>query len=290
MHTTASTRIGSVCSRFIAAVALLAATTTSAAAQTWPNCPLVQPQDEEEALAIQAALLKHVCPVRQEDGRVSAVGTGPADYVPAEPDETLNPSAGDTANDNSMPGDDSQPANAASCSALACGGALNGSISLTQRLTSVSPGYDAGETTVVDIKLDSGRASAHVVDNKHETTDTPAANGGCASFRHNTGSAVGDVQAGVNLSSPSESEYQIVISVPDDSIQPVTGTWDIETLNVGGCTAGRVSRAEQYPVNVKYTVTGQLDPGDPKHLKGTLDDTRSLVKTTVNWDLNLQGN
>jgi hypothetical protein len=154
-------------------------------------------------------------------------------------------------------------------------------------LTTVSPGYDAGEVTVIDIKLSDGKASAHVVDNKHETTDTPAANGGCASFRHNTGSAVGDVAASVNISSPSGSDYQVFISVPDNSVQPVMGTWDVETLNVGGCNAGRVSRMEQYPVSLTYTIHGGVDPGDPKHLKGTLDDTRSLVKTTVNWDLNL---
>jgi hypothetical protein len=87
----------------------------------------------------------------------------------------------------------------------------------------------------------------------------------------------------VNLA---DDEYQIVFNV-----SPVTGTWTVDTLNVGGCTAGRVSRAEPYPVTAAYTIQAKLNPDDPTHLKGTQPATgASPVKTSVTWDLSLEDN
>lgn len=161
-----------------------------------------------------------------------------------------------------------------------CGsGGWNGTINYTLTLSSASPGYDAGETTTIDIVLVNGQATANVIDTKHETSQTPPGPG-CPVSRHNTGSASGQVPATVNVV-PGGDEYQVFLSVPD-----VSGTWNIDTLNVGGCNAGRVNRSEPYTVGAVYTIRGRVDPNNPNHLKGT-SESGSFAKTKVTWELDL---
>jgi hypothetical protein len=163
-----------------------------------------------------------------------------------------------------------------------CGSGWSGSINFTETASSISPGYDAGSTTTVDITLVNGQASARLVDKRHETSESPGGVG-CPSFRHNTGSAASDGPIGVSVDVTADG-YRISFNVPT-----VTGKWQIETLNVGSCNAGRVSRVEQYRVDTGYTAQGKLDSDDPKQLKGSLTDTRTSQTTrTITWDLVLE--
>jgi hypothetical protein len=162
-----------------------------------------------------------------------------------------------------------------------CGsGGWNGKINYTQVLSSIEPDRNAGETTTIDVAIVNGQATATVVDKRHETSQTPPGPG-CPVTRNNTGGASGQVAATVQVALGAD-EYQIFLTVPD----VVSGTWNVDTLNVGGCNAGRVTRAEPYTIGATYTMQGRVDPNNPNHLKGTTE-SGTFAKTTVTWELDL---